>query len=100
MGYTKEKQETAKQNKVMAQIGLTVMGELLLLTGESPEKLIKYLKAASPKGIKIPSSSAIYREFSEAIAQQKENEQILGIDGHTRVILYSYCVFMMPNQVI
>ena len=82
MGYTKEQQETAKQNKVMAQIGLTVMGELLLLTGESPEKLIKCLKAASPKGIKIPSSSAIYREFSEAIAQQKENEQILGIDGH------------------
>jgi hypothetical protein len=82
MGYTKEQQEIAKQNKLMTQIGLTVIGELLLLTGESPEKLVKCLKAICPKGIKVPSSSAIYREFSEIIAQQKENERILGIDGH------------------
>jgi len=106
MGYTVGERKAAQETKRITRISLAIIQELLLLTGESPKKLIAYLSAIKPELIevklanktkleseylKVPSSAALYREFSDLIIQQKAFEQSLGIEGNSLRIRLIVC---------
>ena len=106
MGYTVGERKAAQETKRITRISLAIIQELLLLTGESPKKLIAYLSAIKPELIevklanktkleseylKVPSSAALYREFSELIIQQKAYEQSLGIEGNSLRVRLIVC---------
>ncbi len=95
----KQAYRDAQENRLVVRISMAIIQELLLLTRESPKKLMTYLNAIKPKLIavglefesdiqiepelmKIPSPAALYREFSQFIVDQKEYEQAQGIQDN------------------